>query len=122
MYIYKLPYIAIYYFYIHVFILKYAHMCISLSCMTVGSRSIAFNGQFVFLVSSSLSHLLKIGTGKRGTIRGFVYASREIGSCWITLVDQQLLMFQKQEEGEKETIGCNLIDTDTLQVSLLPQI
>ncbi len=34
-----------------------------------GPRSIAFDGQFVYVTSSSLTHMLKIGTGKQGTIR-----------------------------------------------------
>ena len=34
-----------------------------------GRRSIAFDGKFVYVTSTSLSRLLKIGTGKHGTIR-----------------------------------------------------
>ena len=34
-----------------------------------GHRSIAFDGKFVYVTSSSLKCLLKLGTGKHGTIR-----------------------------------------------------
>ena len=34
-----------------------------------GPRSIAFDGQFVYVTSSSLKYLFKLGTGKYGTIR-----------------------------------------------------
>ena len=34
-----------------------------------GRRSIAFDGKFVYVTSSSLKCLLKVGTGKHGTIR-----------------------------------------------------
>ena len=34
-----------------------------------GRRSIAFDGTFVYVTNSSLTQLLKIGTGKHGTIR-----------------------------------------------------
>ena len=34
-----------------------------------GHRSIAFDGKFVYVTSSSLKCLLKVGTGKHGTIR-----------------------------------------------------
>ncbi len=81
-----------------------------------GSRSIAFNGQFVYVTSSSLKHLLKMGTGKRGTIRGYVYASREIAPGWVLLVGRQLLLFQLREEGGEEIITCTRLDTDTLEV------
>ena len=34
-----------------------------------GHRSIAFDGKFVYVTSTSLKSLLKLGTGKHGTIR-----------------------------------------------------
>ena len=38
-----------------------------------GRRSIAFDGKFVYVTSSSLKCLLKLGTGRHGTIRYGLY-------------------------------------------------
>ena len=70
----------------------------------------------MFVTSSSQKHLLKMGSGKRGTVRGFVYTSRELGPGWVVLVEEQLLLFERKEEGGEETITCTRLSTDTLEV------
>ena len=64
-----------------------------------GPRSIAFDGRFVYTTSSSLKNFLKLGTGKQGTIRGYVYASRELESGWVVLTNGMLLFKEKAVGG-----------------------
>lgn len=64
-----------------------------------GPRSIAFDGKFVYLTSSSLKNFLKLGTGKQGTIRGFVYANREIDPGWVVWTKGMLLFKEKATGG-----------------------
>ncbi len=84
----------------------------------VGPRSIAFNGQFVYVTSSSSKHLLKMGTGKRGTVRGYVYTSREVPPGWVLLVEGRLILFQMREESGDEHVKCTctILNSDTLEV------
>ena len=64
-----------------------------------GPRSIAFDGKFVYLTSSSLKNFLKLGTGKQGTIRGYVYANREIDPGWVVWTKGMLLFKEKPTGG-----------------------
>lgn len=63
--------------------------------------------------SASLCYLLKLGSGKKGTIRGLVYASEEVGPGWVVYVDGVLLHRKLNPEGGS---FCRLIDRDTLKV------
>ena len=60
-----------------------------------GPRSITFDGKFVYLTSSSLKNFLKLGTGKQGTIRGYVYANRELEPGWVVWTKGMLLFKEK---------------------------
>lgn len=80
-----------------------------------GSRSLAFDGKYVYVTSSSLRYLLKLGSGKRGTIRGLLYASEEVGPGWVVFVDGVLLHRKPNPEGGT---FCRIIDRDTLKVSV----
>ena len=81
---------------------------------TAGPRSISFDGQYIFVTSSSLKHLLKLGSGKRGTIKGLVYANEAIPPGWVTCVDGVLV--HKKLSSESGAF-CSQIDRDTLKVS-----
>lgn len=90
-------------------------------CVCSGSRSIAFDGQYVYVTSSSLKCLLKVGTGKQGTIRGMVYVSREMEEPgWVVWLGGRLL--QRREAGHKEEEGeeefCAVLDSNILKVGL----
>lgn len=90
-------------------------------CVSSGSRSIAFDGQYVYVTSSSLKYLLKVGTGKQGTIRGMVYVSREMEEPgWVVWLGGRLL--QRREAGHKEEEGeeefCSVLDSNILEVRL----
>ena len=90
-------------------------------CVSSGSRSIAFDGQYVYVTSSSLKYLLKVGTGKQGTIRGMVYVSREMEEPgWVVWLGGRLLQRReaahKEEEGEEEF--CAVLDSNILEVVL----
>lgn len=67
------------------------------------------------MTSSSLKYLLKLGSGKKGTIKGLVYASAELGPGWVVYVDGRLIHRKLIAEGE---VFCRVIDRDTLKVSL----
>lgn len=66
------------------------------------------------MTSSSLKYLLKLGSGKKGTIKGLVYASQEVGPGWVVCVDGVLLHRKLNQEGGA---FCRRIETDTLKVS-----
>ena len=90
-----------------------------LFCISLGSRSIAFDGQYVYVTSSSLKSLLKVGTGKQGTVRGMVYVSREMEEPgWVVWLRGRLLQRRetanKEEEGEEEF--CTILDSNILEV------
>lgn len=90
-----------------------------LFCVSLGSRSIAFDGQYVYVTSSSLKYLLKVGTGKQGTVRGMVYVSREMEEPgWVVWLGGRLLQRReaanKEEEGEEEF--CTILDSNILEV------
>ena len=93
-----------------------------LFCISLGSRSIAFDGQYVYVTSSSLKSLLKVGTGKQGTVRGMVYVSREMEEPgWVVWLGGSLLQRRetanKEEEGEEEF--CTILDSNILEVCFL---
>ena len=60
-----------------------------------GPRSITFDGKYVYLTSSSLKNFLKLGTGKQGTIRGYVYANRELDPGWVVWTKGMLIFKEK---------------------------
>ena len=82
-----------------------------------GPRSLTYDEKYVFLTSSSLTHLLKLGSGKRGTIRGLVYASQEVEPGWLVCVNGTLLHHKLHSEGG---VFCRVVNKDTLNVSLFP--
>ena len=84
--------------------------------MPPGSRSIAFDGQYIYVTSSSLKHLLKLGSGKKGTIKGLVYTSVEIEPGWLVYVDGRLIHRKLNSEGGA---FCRLLDRDTLKVNII---
>jgi E3 ubiquitin-protein ligase HECTD4 len=68
------------------------------------------------VTSSSLKCLLKLGTGKHGTIRGYVYCRQELPAGWVVWVDGHLLHRTQKTPEEKETdIFCSELDTNTLK-------
>lgn len=85
-----------------------------MSFLIPGPRCIAFDGKFIFLISSSLKHLLKLGSGKKGTIKGLVYASVEICPGWLVHADGRLLHHKLHPGGGA---FCRLLNKDTLKVS-----
>lgn len=94
-------------------------VCISLApewnfFAPAGPRSIAFDGKYIYLTSSSLKHLLKLGSGKQGTLKGLVYASEEMCPGWLVHADGRLLHHKLSREGGP---FCRVISKDTLQVS-----
>ena len=92
----------------------------------------AFDGRYVYLMRSSSRHLLKLGTGLQGTVRGMVYASRETEPCQIVWLDaaHKLLMRRVLPSdategegkgggggGEGDTVEfCAELDPSTLEV------
>ena len=68
-----------------------------------GPRSITFDGKFVYVTSSSLKNFLKLGTGKQGTIRGYVYANRELEPGWVVWTKGKLLFKEKSSSGGSST-------------------
>lgn len=86
--------------------------------MFPGPRSIAFDGQYAYITSSSLKCLLKLGTGKQGTIRGMVYVSREVDPGWVVWLGGRLLQRKMVADEEKEggEEFCTLLDCNTLEV------
>jgi hypothetical protein len=78
---------------------------------------LAFDGQFIYVTSSSLRYLLKLGSGKKGTVKGLVYASEEIDPGWVVFVDGVLLHRKLSPEGGGAF--CRLIDRNTLKVSVV---
>ena len=67
-----------------------------------GPRSIAFDGKFVYVTSSSLKNFLKLGTGKQGTIRGYVYVNRDIDPGWIVWTKGMLIFKEKPTGGSTQ--------------------
>lgn len=65
------------------------------------------------MTSSSLKYLLKLGSGKRGSIKGLVYASEAVSPGWVVCVDGVLLQKKVTSEGD---VFCSQIDSDTLKV------
>lgn len=86
--------------------------------LSSGSRSLAFDGQYIYVTSSSLRYLLKLGSGKKGTVKGLVYASEEVGPGWVVFVDGVLLHRKPNPEGGA---FCRIIDRDSFKVSVLTQ-
>ncbi len=80
-----------------------------------GTRSIAFDGEYIFVTSSSLKSLLKIGSGKRGTMKGLVYTSQELEPGWLVYVDHHLIHWKQVPEGEG--VVCRRVDKNTLKVT-----
>lgn len=87
----------------------------SILIFSPGSRSLAFDGQYIYVTSSSLRYLLKLGSGKKGTMKGLVYASEELEAGWVVFVDGFLLHRKLNAEGGGAF--CRLVDRDTLKVS-----
>lgn len=87
-------------------------------CVHVGPRSIAFNGQFIYVTSTSLRYLLKLGSGKKGTIKGLVYASRELEPGWVLYASGRLLHCKVAEPNNQNKYTFSTLNTDTLEVSV----
>ena len=66
------------------------------------------------MTSSSLKCLLKIGSGKRGTMKGLVYTSKELEPGWLAYVDQHLIHWKQVSEGGD--VVCRIVDKNTLKV------
>lgn len=66
------------------------------------------------MTSASLKYLQKLGSGKKGTIKGFVYASVEMEPGWVVYANGTLL--HRKLHAEEGTF-CTRIDRNTLQVS-----
>lgn len=79
----------------------------------LGPRSIAFDGQFIYVTSSSLKSLLKLGSGKKGTIKGLVYTSEDLESGWLVYADGLLVHCTTNDRGA----FCRRIDRNTLKAS-----
>ena len=81
-----------------------------------GPRSLAFDGKFIYITSTSLNFLLKLGSGKKGTIKGLVYASRELDRGWLLHVSGHFLLCRlaSAENNSKHTFST--LSTDTLEV------
>ena len=67
------------------------------------------------MTSSSLRYLLKLGSGKKGTVKGLVYASEEVGPGWVVFVDG-VLLHRKFSPEEGGGAFCRLVDRNTLKV------
>lgn len=70
------------------------------------------------MTSSSLQYLLKLGSGKKGTVKGLVYASEEVGPGWVVFVDGVLLHRKPNPDGGA---FCRMIDRDSFKVCVLTQ-
>lgn len=89
---------------------------------TSGPKSICTDGQFVYTTSASQKHLLKLGTGKNGTIRyvgmvgvllsklspsfspfrAYLYAKVDIEGGWVVWVNKRLLHVVCKKKDDKE--------------------
>lgn len=70
------------------------------------------------MTSSSLKYLLKLGSGKKGTVKGLVYASEEVGPGWVVFADG--VLFHRKSNPDDGAF-CRIIDRDSLKVSVLNQ-
>ena len=66
------------------------------------------------MTSASLKYLQKLGSGKKGTIKGLVYASEEIEPGWVVYANGMLL--HRKLHADEGTF-CTRIDRGTLKVS-----
>jgi len=82
-----------------------------------GPRSIAFDGQFIYITSTSLHSLLKLGSGKRGTVKGFVYVSREMEEGWVLCVSGRLLHCKVTEVNNQKKYTFSFLSKQALEVS-----
>ena len=76
--------------------------------------SVACDGKYVYVLETS-GQLVKVGTGRKGTLLGVVYQTREVTPGWVMLVGEELVLAVVNEEWAPVT--WHLVDRETLEVS-----